>query len=174
MTDSHVIFIGGRSGVGKSTAAHALHDLLVERDIQHGLIEGDLLDLAHPAPWQHGLAERNLSAMWANYRDLGYHRLIYTNTVSVLSIPALTTAIGGTVRVTAILLRAGDGTIAARLGQREHGDSLRRHLDRSATAATRLDASAPEWVHRLETDGLASREIAQRILTLSRWSHQDE
>ncbi len=47
---SEVLFVGGRSGVGKSTAAEALHDLLAAADVPHAVIEGDLLDLAHPAP----------------------------------------------------------------------------------------------------------------------------
>ena len=89
---SEVLFIGGRSGVGKTTAALALHGLLTALDVRHAVIEGDNLDLAHPAPWRHpvpwnhGLAARNLAAMWHNYRVLGYRRLIYTNTVAVREI----------------------------------------------------------------------------------------
>ena len=114
MVDSHVVFIGGRSGVGKSTVAFALHDLLTEREVQHAVIEGDCLDLAYPARWKHRLAERNLAAMWSNYRDLGYHRLVYTNTVSVLEVPALTEAMGSVDGVTSVLLRASDSTVASR------------------------------------------------------------
>lgn len=169
MVDSHVVLIGGRSGVGKSTAAYALHDLLAGRDIRHALIEGDLLDLAHPAPWRHGLAERNLRAIWANYRDLGYRRLIYTNTLAVLEAPTLTAAMDDSPRVTAVLLRAGHDTIACRLEEREHGESLQRHLARSTAAATRLDVSAPASVHRLDTDGLSPETVAERILALTGW-----
>jgi hypothetical protein len=38
------------SGVGKASAASALHALLKGRDIRHAVIEGDYLDLAHPEP----------------------------------------------------------------------------------------------------------------------------
>lgn len=38
---SRLLLIGGRSGVGKSTIAFALHDLLVERNIRHAVIESD-------------------------------------------------------------------------------------------------------------------------------------
>lgn len=68
---SQVLFIGGRSGVGKSTLAWTLHERLIALDVHHAVIEGDALDLAHPAPWEHHLAKRNLAAMWANYRGLG-------------------------------------------------------------------------------------------------------
>ena len=40
--------------------------------------------MAYPPPWEHGLAARNLASIWRNYRDLGYRRLIYTNTNSDL------------------------------------------------------------------------------------------
>jgi hypothetical protein len=43
--------------------------------IWHCLIEGDNLDMAYPPPWEHGLAERNLAAMWGTTdrrMDLGH------------------------------------------------------------------------------------------------------
>lgn len=52
MNSAHMLLIGGRSGVGKSTVAFALHDLLSARGVQHAVIEGDALDLAYPAPWE--------------------------------------------------------------------------------------------------------------------------
>jgi uridine kinase len=91
---SEVLFIGGRSGVGKTSVALELHWRLAEQQVKHCVIEGDTLDQAYPPPWEHGLAEQNLSAIWNNYRALGYWRLIYTNTVSVLYTEALTAAMG--------------------------------------------------------------------------------
>lgn len=169
MAGSHVVFIGGRSGAGKSTVAFALHDLLSGHNVQHAVIEGDALDLAHPAPWQHRLAERNLAAIWANYQDLGYRRLIYTNTVSVLHTSALTAAMGDDPEVTAVLLRSSDRTAAERLGQRERGASLEMHLDRSRARATHLDEHASDAVHRLDTDGQRPAQIAERIVHLAGW-----
>ena len=94
MSGSRLLVIGGRSGVGKSSVAFALHDLLAADRVRHAVIEGDALDLAWPEPWEHRLAERNLAAMWSNYRALGHHRLVYTNTVSVLHADALAAAMG--------------------------------------------------------------------------------
>lgn len=88
------LFIGGRAGSGKSSVANKLHARLSEADVMHAVIEGDNLDLAWPLPWDQGLAEKNLAAMWANYRTLGYRRLIYTNTVSVLEMTSLADAMG--------------------------------------------------------------------------------
>ncbi|WP_108250293.1 ATPase [Planctomonas deserti] len=166
---SEAILIGGRSGVGKSTAAFRLHGILSDRDVPHAVIEGDALDLAHPAPWEHGLAERNLAALWGNYRALGYHRLIYTNTVSVLQADVLAAAMGDDPRVTAVLLRASDDTAAGRLAGREEGEELERHVGRSRTAARRLDEQAGASVHRIDTDGRTPTEIAVAILRISGW-----
>lgn len=62
--------------------AFELHVQLAALKIKHCVIEGDTLDLAFPHPWEHHLAERNLAAIWANYRDLGSRRMIHLNTVS--------------------------------------------------------------------------------------------
>lgn len=164
------MFIGGRSGVGKTTVALALHDLLVQRDIVHAVIEGDALDLAHPEPWQHQLAERNLAAMWFNYRELGYRRLIYTNTVSVLETDGLALAMSGAPAVFAVLLEADTTTTDARLARRESGRQLEAHRRRSALAAQRLAVAAPPSVHRIPTAERTPEEIALEILELLGWT----
>jgi broad-specificity NMP kinase len=170
---TEALLIGGRSGVGKTTAALALHELLSRRDVRHALIEGDNLDLAHPAPWREHpearLAERNLEAMWANYRAIGHRRLVYTNTVSVVSIPALTAAIGGETRVVAVLLRCDDASAERRLGSRERGDALRAHVERSAARAVELDAESTADVIRLDTDGRTPEQIAAALARLIAW-----
>ena len=170
-TPTHVLFLGGRSGVGKTTVALEVSCLLAVADVAHALIEGDNLDQAHPAPWREGidLAERNLAAMWRNYRETGHSRLIYTNTVSVLQIAPLSAALGGDVRVTGVLLTADDATAASRLARREIGGGLAEALGRSASAATTLEAEAPEGVHRVPTDGRDVADIAAGLIALTGW-----
>ena len=170
MTRSQVLFIGGRSGVGKSSLASELHALLTTADIKHCVVEGDALDLAHPPPWEFGLAERNLAAIWQNYRALGYRRLIYTNTVSVLETAALTSAMGDDPVVIAVLLTASDETASQRLRQREQGSALHQHLERSSQRAIELDHSAPAWVHRLNTDGRKVETLARQTLLWTGWT----
>lgn len=103
------------------------------------MIDGDNVDLAYPPPWRHGLAEANLRAMWRNYRTLGHHRLIYTNTLSVLHRDALAIAIQGTVNVTGVLLTASNEVVGQRLSVREVGSALTTHLQRSRERATGLE-----------------------------------
>lgn len=155
--------------MGKSSTAFALHDILSAEDVQHAVVEGDALDLAHPAPWRSGIAFRNLSAIWTNYRELGFRRLIFTNTVSVLEARSIADAMGDQPRITAILLQASASTVEARLGKREQGESLTAHAERSKVAAARLDAKADRSVQRLDTESLTPHEIALQISTRLKW-----
>ena len=171
-TDSptEVLFIGGRSGVGKTSVAAEASLVLARADVRHALIEGDNLDQAHPEPWREGidLAERNLAAMWRNYREVGYDRLIFTNTVSVLQIPSLVAALGTHVRAFGVLLTANDATAADRLARREIGTALTEHIERSARAAATLDAAEPA-VHRVSTDARSVGDIALEVLAATGW-----
>ncbi|WP_307859479.1 MULTISPECIES: GNAT family N-acetyltransferase [Cellulomonas] len=164
-----VLLLGGRSGVGKSTVAAAVHDLLVARDVPHAWVEGDALDLAHPAPWEHGVAEANLADVWRRYRALGYRRLVYTNTVSVLQADVLAAAVGDRPHVTSVLLTGSDATARERLGRREHGASYDAHVARSDAAAVRLGERAGTGVHRVATDGRTPQDVAAEVVALAGW-----
>jgi cytidylate kinase len=171
-THTEVIFIGGRSGVGKTTVAAELSRLLVLESVPHALIEGDNLDQAHPEPWRNGvdLAEQNLAAMWRNYQAAGYCRLIFTNTVSVLQTSALTAALGADVHTVGVLLTAGDSVAATRLAQREIGSGLEDAIERSKAAAVKLQADASASVHRIPTDDRTVSDIAAELLSISGWA----
>lgn len=169
---TQVLFLGGRSGVGKSSVAAEVSRLLVAADVSHAVIEGDNLDQAHPEPWRRGLglAERNLASMWQNYRTAGYHRLIYTNTVSVLEMEGLSAALGPAVSSTGVLLTAEDSTAEQRLAGRELGTGLGEAITRSRAAAATIDSDAPPAVHRVRTDGRTLSDIALDVLALTAWN----
>jgi ABC-type glutathione transport system ATPase component len=167
---SEVLFIGGRSGVGKSSIAFELHAQLSQARVKHCVIEGDNLDLAYPAPWEHHLAERNLSAVWNNYRSLGYRRMIYTNTVSVRFPDHLAAARGDEPRVVAVILTATDETAHTRLGRRIHGSDLLEHIKRSNVRARELESLTPGWVHRLVTDDRSVTDVASELRSIIGWS----
>jgi hypothetical protein len=142
--------------------------------VKHCLIEGDNLDQAWPVPWEqgHDLAERNLAAMWTNYRALGYRKMIYTNTASVRPevIDSLVAAMGDHPEVTAVLLTATDATARQRLAGREIGSAYELHVTRSDRAAVELAVRAPAWVHRVATDGRPVEELAAEVIALAGWT----
>jgi energy-coupling factor transporter ATP-binding protein EcfA2 len=175
---SELLLIAGGSGVGKSTVAAALHRLLSAQDVAHALIEGDNLDLAHPTPCMLGqkLAERNLTAIWANYKAVGHTRLIYVNTASARAtvIHSLVAAMGENPVIHAVILAATDAATVERLAMREVGISLQEHAARSAAAARLLEREAPAWASRISTDGRTPDGIAEELAMLTRWiPHSD-
>jgi deoxyadenosine/deoxycytidine kinase len=171
---SEVLFLGGPSGVGKTSVGFEVHTQLSVAAISHCLIDGDFLDMAYPPPWEHGLAERNLAAMWTNYRALGYRRLIYTNTVSVLPDVAeqLTAAMGDAPKVMCVLLTCTQDSARERLKQREIGSTLDQHLASSTDMASRLERAAPAWVHRIPTDDRTVGDIAADVNELTGWCRE--
>jgi len=173
MSPSHLLLIGGRSGVGKSTVAAEVHRQLSERGVHHAWIEGDNLDMAFPVPWKQGyeLAEANLAAMWSNYRAHGYSRLMYVNTASVLPgvIDTLTTAMGDNPIVTGVLLTSSDEVARERLAQREIGAGLDYAVGRSIEAALGLASSTSTEVTRLDTDGRSPVHLAVDIIERTGW-----
>lgn len=168
MTDAHLLLIGGPSGVGKSTTGWAVADELRERRIPYAHVEGDFLDAYFSdSPTDPGLAvmtERNLAALWAHYAEIGIDRLVYVNTVSVLEPAMIVRAMGGAVIPTGVLLGADEATVSERLGGREHGDSLVRHLERSRAAAVSLEREAAADVLRVPTAGRTPAELAVAIV----------
>ena len=170
-----MLFIGGRAGTGKTSVASALHELLSVRRVQHAVIEGDYLDMAYPTPWEHGLEEQNLQAIWRNYRALGYRRLIYTNVVSVVQTDKLVRSMGDDPKITAVLLDVSDEVMRERLILRESGLSLERHLQRraSGTAGQRCACLGSSGEDRREDFGStgcrawATHGLAQRVNSCS-------
>lgn len=163
------LLIGGRFGVGKTAVSYEVSALLRQHDVAHALIDGDNLDAVYPPVEGPALAEANLAAIWRNYAALGLRRVIYVNTVSVLESDMIHRALGGDVAATGVLLTARDSVIRERLGQREIGSTLAIHLERSARAASHLEATASEPVHRVPTDGRSVKEIAAEIVRLTGW-----
>jgi len=169
-----VLLIGGRAGVGKSTAGWEVSRQLQAAGVAHCYIEGDNLDQVFPAPpgdpVREKISEANLRALWANYRALGHSRLVYTNTAAVLSADWMTRALGDGATFVGALLTAGDQTTAQRLGVREIGSGLGWHVERSRRAAAWLEANAPAWVTRVPTDGATAVEVAHRLIGLTGWA----
>lgn len=171
-----VLFIGGRSGVGKSTVAAEVCVLLEAAGIAHVQLEGDFLGQVFPPPPGDPDRSRivldNLAALWRNFAALGYRRLVYTNTVSVLYADELAKALDAPVKIARVLLIASDEVANQRLATRELGSGLDVHVARSARAAAWLDRDAPGDVVRIGTDGRSVVDIAADVVAAARWSAQ--
>ncbi|MFE7622402.1 hypothetical protein [Streptomyces sp. NPDC057509] len=176
MNRPEVLLIGGRAGVGKTTVAWEVSTLLREAGAAHAVVDGDFMSAVHPAPeddpHRSRITERNLTAVWSHYADLGHHRLVYTNTVCVLaeSAPMFERAMGDGLRIVRVLLTATDTTAAQRLTGREIGSELESELRGSMRKARLLDAHAPADTVRVATDGRTVTDIAREIVTVTGWA----
>ncbi|MFG3207317.1 AAA family ATPase [Streptomyces sp. NPDC048192] len=175
MDHAEVLLIGGRAGVGKSTVAWEVSARLRATAIPHAIIEGDFMGQVHPAPEgdpdRSEITERNLTAVWANYARLGYRRLVYTNTVSVLPEAAamFKRAMGADLRIVRVLLTASDATAAQRLTARELGSELEHEVRSSLRKARLLEDQAPADVVRVATDGRTVVDIAREVVAATGW-----
>ena len=175
MNQAEVLLIGGRAGVGKTTVGWEVSASLRAATVAHCVIEGDFMGQAHPAPEgdpsRAGITERNLTALWSNYAELGYRRLIYTNTVSVLddSEGMFRRAMGADVRIVRVLLTASDETARERLTARELGSELEHELRNSARKALLLNERAPADTVRVATDGRSVVDVAREVVGATGW-----
>jgi predicted kinase len=175
MDHAEVLLLGGRAGVGKTTVGWEVSARLRAARVAHAVIDGDFMGQVHPAPEgdprRAAIAERNLTAVWGNYAELGYRRLVYTNTVSVLeeSTGVFRRAMGDGVRIVRVLLTASDETIERRLAARELGSELEKELRGSARKARMLDERAPVGTLRVVTDGRTVIDIAAEVTAATGW-----
>ncbi|MFK4104319.1 hypothetical protein ACI2L1_30425 [Streptomyces sp. NPDC019531] len=175
MDHAEVLLIGGRAGVGKTTVGWEVSARLRAARIAHAVIDGDFMGQVHPAPEgdprRAAIGERNLTAVWGNYAELGYRRLVYVNTVSVLeeSTGMFRRAMGDGVRIVRVLLTATDETAELRLTGRELGSELEHELRGSARKARMLDERAPAGTLRVETDGRTVTAIAAEVTAATGW-----
>lgn len=175
MERAEALLIGGRAGVGKTTVGWEVSARLRAAMVHHCVIEGDYMGQAHPAPEEdphrRKLTERNLTAVWANFAELGYRRLIYTNTVSVLdeSTGMFQRAMGTDVRIVRVLLTASDVTAGERLAGRELGSELAHELSSSVRKARLLHEQAPPDTVRVVTDGRSVVDIAGEVVAATGW-----
>ena len=170
---THILFLGGASGVGKTSVSFEVSAALRRSRVAHALVDGDNLDASYPGPLDSGrpwLSLTNLSHIWGTYRETGQHRLVYVNTVSVLETEELRRAVDPAASVTAVLLEADPAERADRLRGREHGAELDEHLVRSERWAADLRSRAPEWVTRLDTTGATVTAVAEAVVALTGWA----
>jgi len=150
MNHAEVLPIGGSAGDGKTTVGGEVAEQLRAAAVAHAVVEGD--------PELSKIVESNLTAVWANYRRLGYRRFIYPSTVSVL--PSTT----GMFQLT-----AGDTTVGERLASRELGSELEQTLKSSAGKARLLDEQVPADAARIATDHRRVNDIAREVVAATGW-----
>lgn len=167
-----VLVISGTVGVGKSSVASEISDILISRGISHGVIDLDYLRHAFPRPpddpFHTALGYKNLSQIAKNYRDANVTRLIIPNVVEEKTdIDKIRNAIPGA-DILVVRLRGKLDTIQERLKKREIGTSLRWHLHRAEELSEILEKTKTEDFI-VDIDNKSINEIAQEVLSKSHY-----
>ena len=144
--EARALIINGTVGVGKTSVANAVGDLLRQAQVHNAVIDVDGLRQAWPAPpgdrFNVGLAMRNLTAVTDNYVRAGMTRFVLASVLETETDRRDHEAALG-MPVTVGRLVADPSLVHERLHRRhEHdADGLAWHLARSPELATILDAA---------------------------------
>lgn len=167
-----LLVLTGPVGVGKTSVAAVLSDLLAEAGMVHAVIDLDWLRWCRPSPpsdpFHTALGLDNLAMIWRQYQEKQAERLIL---VDILESPAMLDAYRQAIpgaRPTVVRLHAELATIHARLERREIGASLEWHRRRAAELSAQMERDALEDV-RIATDDKTLLEIAWEVVRQTGW-----
>lgn len=165
-----VIVLTGTVGVGKSTIATVIHDLLFERKIAHACVDIDWLRMGWPerGQWNYAVAMANLAAAWQNFRDAGADRLVIVDVVEQRShLERYRDAVPGA-DIQVCRLTAPASIREQRIAVREQGTSHDWHLARSVELDAILDdAKVADFV--VDNGDRPMLDVATEVLTRARW-----
>ncbi|MDP9357374.1 MAG: hypothetical protein M3R02_19210 [Chloroflexota bacterium] len=167
-----MLVITGPVGVGKSTVAAAVSDLLDRAGVPHALVDLDHLRQRYPAPaddpFHIGLGLRNLAAVWANYQAAGAQRLVLADVVeSRADVRGYRDAVPGAA-ILVVRLTASLATIEGRLAGRETGAGFEWHRRRAAELMGLMERNRVEDV-LVDTEGKSAIMAAREAVVLSHW-----
>jgi hypothetical protein len=162
------LLLTGTVGVGKTTVAAAVGDLLRERQVANAVLDLDELRRAWPAPpgdrFSTSVMLGNLSAVAANYLGHGFSTLVLAGVLETAEDRARH-AEAVRVPMTVCRLVADPDAVHRRLHDRhrDDADGLGWHLHRAGELAAIQDASAVEDL-RVDVTELSVVEAAARVL----------
>ncbi|MFD8922623.1 hypothetical protein ACFV0Y_33105 [Streptomyces sp. NPDC059569] len=170
---AQALLINGTVGVGKTTVADAVGDLLAEAGTPHAVLDLDRLRQSWPTPpgdrFNFGMLLRNLRSIAGNYLDAGATRLVLAGVIEQHDErKRLSDAVG--VDLTVCRLRAELSVIHKRLAQRHDGEpeTLRWHLDRSAELDAILSRFAVDDF-TIDTTTRSVPDVAAAVISAADW-----
>jgi chloramphenicol 3-O-phosphotransferase len=172
VTPVPVLLVTGPPGVGKTSVASELSELLDKAGVPYAFVDVDSLRWCYPRraddPFRVQLAMQNLAAIWPNFAATGAAYLVLVDVIeSRAELSRIRAAVPGA-DVCVVRLRATVETLVTRVQHREPGLASDRHLQRAHELALRMDGNPVEDI-LVETDGRTIPAIANQILKRSGW-----
>lgn len=167
------LLITGTVGVGKTSVAEVIGDLLSEAHVPNAVIDVDWLRRAWPSPpgdtFNLSMAMRNLRSISSNYFNAGIRRLVLASVLETQDDrDRHQEALG--VPLAVCRLKVDLPIVQARLARRHEAEEadLRWHLDRSGELDAILDEASVEDCCVDATEATLS-EAATKILAAAGW-----
>ncbi len=162
-----LLIVTGPVGVGKSSIADAVFNMLVQKKIASAVIDVDSFRSAYPPPpndrFNTMLVYKNLASVWPNYDALGIKHLIIPNVIENSEEIEQYKAVIPNASITTIRLMASIPTLHKRLENRESGDSLKWHKNRAIELHEQFQKKKLEDIV-IDTGNKSIEEIAHNIL----------
>ncbi len=168
------LLLTGTAGVGKSTVADALGQILTARGCVTAVIDTDMLAQFGPPPepnpgpvrFHDQLKCANLAAVWVNFKAAGAQFVVVSAGIDSLPLREsyVRSLAGCEVRV--VRLTADDDIVRSRLRQRDTGPRLEQHL-RALDRGGRTPAAMEDFI---VTNDRAAADVAQEALVRAGWA----
>jgi GNAT superfamily N-acetyltransferase/gluconate kinase len=176
--DCRALLLSGVAGVGKSTVANAVGQVMTGGGHATAVVDTDQLAQFGPPPKPRlpgagGYDELkcvNLAAVWANFRAAGARFVVAAAVIDSVALRQRYTVSLADCDVRVVRLVADVDTVRNRLRQRDTGSELDRHLrtlDRDGLAP--IDTAVADFTVRNDR---APAEIADEILRRAGWADQ--
>jgi adenylylsulfate kinase len=165
------LFLSGTVGVGKSTIAAEINDVLAEAEIPNAAVDLDALTWQWPVSSQFNseLMFKNLAAVWPNYWAHGATRLILAGVLEDRAELVHCRAAVPGAEIVVCRLVAAESVRVDRLRERmPPGPSREWHESRTIELEGILErAKIEDFV--VANDDRPPRDVAREVLTLAAW-----
>lgn len=171
MDNIPVLIITGPVGIGKTSVAWEISELLEDHAVSHAVIDADacyLFPRPKADPRGLNLYYNNLKSIWSNIQQEGIDRLILTKVIeSQEDLDGIKKILPNT-EIQVIRLQAPINIISQRLAKREIGSGYEWHLARATKFLDIWSRNTMEG-KLIQADNRSVREIAQEILQVVNW-----
>lgn len=172
MTSIPLLIVSGPVGVGKTSSAEEVSNVLVGRSVPHTLLDLDCLAETYPRELNDRYGSKlmltNLRSVWRNCAAAGSKNLVLARVIETeTDKDAIAECIPHAATVVC-RLQARNETLVTRVRKREIGTGAQWHEQRSLELAASLKNGAPaDFV--VDTDGKSIVNVANEIVSKVSW-----